>query len=69
MMFVELTGRNYHNGCYLPCKIMFNTNDIARVVECVDDWKMTNIITKDGKIHTITDEYSNVIKKVLAAEE
>jgi hypothetical protein len=69
MMFVEFNKRKYLNGGYITTKIMFNLNDICRVVECSDDWHFTNIITTDGEVHTIADEYSNVSKKIFAAEE
>ena len=68
MMFVEFNKRVYHNG-YITTKTMFNLNDICRVVECSDNLHLTNIITTDGHKHTIADEYSNVSKKIFAAEE
>ena len=67
-MFVEFNKREYFSDCPTT-KVMFNLNDICRVVECSDNLHFTNIITTDGKIHTIEDEYSNVCKKIFAAEE
>lgn len=67
MMFVEFNKRVYRNGGYITTKIMLNLDDISRIVECSDDWHFTNIITKDGEIHTITDEYSDVAKEIKKA--
>lgn len=63
-MFVELKEITYHRGCYIPTSVMFAIDDISRVVECTDDYTCTNVITKDGKIHTLNEKYPDVIKKI-----
>ena len=63
-MFVEFMERQYYRGGYISTGILFSFNDIARVVECVDDYTCANIITKDGKIHTVSEKYSDVVKKI-----
>ncbi len=67
-MFVEFMERQYYRGGYISTCILFSLNDISRVVECVDDYTCTNIITKDGKIHTVLEKYSDVVKKIRGAE-
>ena len=52
MKFVEFNKREYHNGGYCSVGILFSISDIARIVECVDNSSWTNIVTKDGKVHT-----------------
>lgn len=69
MMFVEFNRRVYSDDGYVTTKIMLNLNDICRVIECTDNRHFTNIITTDGNVHTIADEYSKVSKKIFAAEE
>lgn len=68
-MFVELKQRLYHNGGYINTDIAFAVDEISRVVECKDDYRCTNIVTKDGEIHTIPERYSDVMKKILEVEE
>ena len=63
-MFVELRERTYHRGGYITIGAMFAIDDISRVVECADDYTCTNVITKDGKIHTLKEKYPDVIKKI-----
>ena len=68
MMFVELKKQQYYRGGYISNPSMFAVDDIARVVQCVDDYDLTNIITKDGKGHTIAERYEDVVKKIRDAE-
>lgn len=67
--FVELPKLVYHNGTDYPCQLLFSLDDIARVTECVDDDNYTNIVTKDGNIHTISLRYSQVVRKITDALE
>lgn len=67
-MFVELKQKVYHNGRYINTDIAFAVDEIARVVECKDDYRCTNIVTKDGNICTIPERYNDVMKKILEAE-
>lgn len=67
MKFVEFNKREYHNG-YCSVRILVSISDITRVVECVDDYSYTNIVTKDGKIFTLNERYADVIKKIREAE-
>lgn len=64
MKFIEARGREYRNSRYRSYSIMFALDDIARVIECVDDCDFTNIITKDGKFHTVNERYEAIIKKI-----
>ena len=66
-MFIELKEQTYNRGGYISTNIMFALDDIARVIECTDDYSCTNIITKDGKKHTINERYENVVKKIKEA--
>lgn len=66
--FVELIKREYYRGGYISVNMCVSLDDIVRVVECKDDYGCTNIITKDGKIHTLNERYENVIKKITQAE-
>lgn len=68
MMFVELKKQEYYRGGHISNPVMFAVDDIARVVRCTDDYDFTNIITKDGKVHTITERYEDVVKKIRDAE-
>lgn len=43
-------------------------DDIARVVQCKDDYSCVNVVTKDGKIHTINERYNDVVMKIRQAE-
>ena len=68
MRFIELKAHTYYRGGYISTGIMFSLDDISRIVECSDDYSCTNVITKDGKIHTINERYDDVIKKLKEAE-
>ena len=68
MSFIELKAQTYHRGGYISTRIMLSLDDISRIVECSDDYSCTNVITKDGKIHTINERYDDVIKKLKEAE-
>lgn len=63
-MFVELNKREYYRGGYVSDKALFAIEDISRVVQCTDDYDYTNVITKDGKVHTIIGRYEDVVKKI-----
>lgn len=67
-MFVKLEQRVYQNGGYINTDIAFEINEIARVLECQDDYSCTNIVTKDGKIFTIPKKFSDVMRKITEAE-
>lgn len=67
-MFIELKKREYYHGGYISDPALFAIDDIARVVQCTDDYNYTNIITKDGKVHTISERYDDVTKKIRDAE-
>lgn len=67
-MFVELPKREYWKGKSIPNNMLVAIDDIVRVVHCVDNHELTNIVTKDGKIHTIADRYENVVQKIRNAE-
>ncbi len=66
-MFVELNKREYYRGGYVTEKALFALDDIARVLSCVDDHTCTNVVTKDGKVHTIAEKYEIVIGKIKEA--
>lgn len=68
-MFVELKERTYCRGAYRSIGVMFAIDDISRVVECADDYACTNVVTKDGKIHTINEKYEDVTKEIRDAME
>ena len=65
--FVELPKQVYHNGSYYSCPMLLSLHDIARVTECVDDYNFTSIFTRDGKVHTISLRYSQVVGKITDA--
>ena len=67
-MFVELKKKKYHSGGYIFCQTLFAIDDISRIVQCADDRELTNVITKDGKVHTIAENYEDVAKKICDAE-
>lgn len=67
MGFVELKKREYYRGRYITTGFLVNTDDISRVIECTDDYSCTNIVTKDGKVHTLNERYSDVTKKIISA--
>ena len=66
--FVELIKRKYYRGGYISVNMCVSIDDIARVVECMDDYGCTNIITKDGEQHTLNERYGDVVKKITQAE-
>ena len=68
MKFVEFNKREYHNSGYYSIGILVSISDIARIVERIDDFSCTNIVTKDGKIHTLNERYADVVKKIREAE-
>ena len=68
MKFVEFNKREYYNGGYCSVGILVSISDIARIVECIDDYSYTNIVTKDGKVHTLNERYTDVAKKIREAE-
>ena len=68
MRFVEFNKRECLHGDYYLVRIMVPISDIARIVECVDNFSCTNIVTKDGKIHTLNERYADVVKKIKKAE-
>lgn len=65
--FVELKERIYKNGGYITNGMFVALSDIARVVECVDDYRCTNVITRDGKVHTLNEKYADVVEKIRKA--
>lgn len=67
-MFIELKKLEYYRGGYISNPAMFAIDDIARVVQRTDNHNYTNIITKDGKVHTIAERYEDVAKKIRDAE-
>ena len=67
-MFVEFPKRTYWRSGYISENMLVAIDDISRVVQCTDDYSLTNIVTKDGKVHTISDRYENVVKKIRNAE-
>lgn len=66
--FVELKEREYYRGSYITNDMYVSLDDIARVVQCVDDRNCVNVVTKDGKVHTLNERYKDVIKKIIQAE-
>lgn len=68
LLFVELPKREYERGRYISTNMLIAIDDISRVVQCTDNYELTNIVTKDGKIHTIADRYENVVKKIRYTE-
>ena len=66
-MFVELKRKEYWRGCYHSEPSLFALSDISRVISCVDDHSCTNLVTKDGKVHTIAERYENVFNKIREA--
>lgn len=65
--FIEVHKREYYRGGYVLNDACFSVDDISRVVECTDDYNYVNIITKDGKVHTIGEKYAEVIQKISKA--
>lgn len=61
--FVELKTRTYNRGCYISTYIFVAIDDISRIVECYDS-SISNLVTKDGKIHTLNERYMDVTRKI-----
>lgn len=66
--FIELKKREYYRGGYISNNLCVSLDDIARVVQCTDDYECTNLITKDGKIHTLNERYNDVVTKIRQAD-
>lgn len=66
--FIELKKREYNRGGYISNYMCVSLDDIARVVQCIDDYDCVNVVTKDGKIHTINERYNDVVMKIGQAE-
>lgn len=66
--FIELREREYYRGGYISNDMCVSLDDIARVIRCTDDYDRTNVVTKDGKIHTINERYNDVVTKIRHAE-
>ena len=64
MKFIETHERVYSRGGYISNPVMFAVDDIRRIVQCEDDYNFTNIITKDGKVHTTPEKYEDLVKKI-----
>lgn len=62
--FVEFHERVYNRGFYISTNMLVAIDDIARVVECADDQSLSNLVTKDGKIHTLNERYMDVTRKI-----
>ena len=62
--FVELKTRTYNRGCYISTYIFVAIDDISRIVEYSDDSSLSNLVTKDGKIHTLNERYMDVTRKI-----
>ena len=68
MMFVELKAKKYSRGRYIPYKVLLAIDDISMIIQCTDNRDLTNVVTKDGKVHTIAEKYEDVAKKIRDAE-
>lgn len=66
--FIEFGERTYYRGGHVTTDMCVSLDDIARIVTCVDDYSLTNLITKDGKVHTLNERYADVVKKIKQAE-
>lgn len=66
--FVEFKARGYNRGSYISIPIPVALDEISRIIECEDDYHFTNLITKDGKMRTLYERYSEVVKKIRNAE-
>ena len=66
--FIELREREYYRGGYISNDMCVSLDDIARVIQCMDDYSCTNVVTKDGKIHTINERYNDIVTKIRQAE-
>lgn len=64
MRFIEFKELTYMNGGYISAGLCVAVDDVSRVVECADDYSRTNLITSDGKIHTLNEKYQDVVKKL-----
>ena len=68
MKFVEVLPMTYSRGGYLTTSMLISLDNIARVIECEDDYYKTNIVTKDGKIYTLNEKFSDVKEKIRECE-
>lgn len=62
--FVELCKRTYYRGGYISTPILVAIDDISRVIECEDDRNLSNLVTKDGKVHNLNERYMDVVRKI-----
>ena len=65
--FIEVHKREYYRGGHIFTDMYISVDDISRIVQCTDDFNYTNIITKDGKVHTIGEKYAEVVQKISEA--
>ena len=69
MSFVKLKRRVYRHGGYITTDMLIAVDNIARVVECTDDFSCTNIITKDGEVITLLQRYDDVVKQIMQTNQ
>ena len=67
--FVELRKRTYYRGGYISTSLLVALGDISRVFECEDDRDLSNLVTKDGKVHNLNERYMDVVRKIKNATE
>lgn len=67
--FVELRKRTYYRGGYISTSLLVALGDISRVIECEDDRDLSNLVTKDGKVHNLNERYMDVVRKIKNATE
>ena len=67
--FVELRKRTYYRGGYISTSLLVALGDISRVIECEDYRDLSNLVTKDGKVHTLNESYMDVVRKIKNATE
>lgn len=67
--FVELRKRTYYRGGYISTSLLVALDDISRVIECEDDRDLSNLVTKDGKVHNLNERYMDVARKIKNATE
>ena len=68
-IFVELRKRTYYRGGYISTSLLVALDDISRVIECEDDRDLSNLVTKDGKVHNLNERYMDVVRKIKNATE